>query len=133
MSYKYSSDYSSKEGGCRTREKSGTYPEKSGTYPDYARLGGDEFIAVIGELDSHDEIRRPVARLLAALAGPVELEQSRRQRGNPHVAAIFPLCRSCPPRADGSGAAVHAPTVQAEPEQSECEQRQGGGFGYRVL
>ena len=130
MSYKYDSNYSSKEGGCRTREK-------SGTYRDHARrlraVGGDEFIAVIGELDSHDEIRRPVARLLAALAGPVELEQSRRQRGNPHVAAIFPLCRSCPPRADGSGAAVHAPTVQAEPEQSECEQRKGCGFGYRVL
>ena len=87
-----------------------------------ARMGGDEFIAVIGELDSHDEIRRPMARLLAALAEPVELEQ-----GTVRVAGSI-------------GVSFYPQAGPIEPEQRirQADQamyavKQAGKNGYRIF
>lgn len=87
-----------------------------------ARMGGDEFIAVIGELDSHDEIRRPMARLLAALAEPVELEQGTVRVAGSIGVSFYPQAGPIEPE-----------QLIRQADQAMYAVKQAGKNGYRVF
>ncbi len=87
-----------------------------------ARMGGDEFIAVIGELDSHDEIRRPMARLLAALAEPVELESGTVRVAGSIGVSFYPQAGPIEPE-----------QLIRQADQAMYSVKQAGKNGYRVF
>ncbi|MBP6490481.1 MAG: GGDEF domain-containing protein [Thauera sp.] len=87
-----------------------------------ARMGGDEFIAVIGELDSHDEIRRPMARLLAALAEPVELEQGTVRVAGSIGVSFYPQAGPIEPE-----------QLIRQADQAMYAVKQAGKNGYRLF
>ena len=87
-----------------------------------ARMGGDEFIAVIGELDSHDEIRRPMARLLAALAEPVELEQGTVRVAGSIGVSFYPQAGPIEPE-----------QLIRQADQAMYAVKQAGKNGYRIF
>ncbi|WP_297365692.1 diguanylate cyclase [Thauera sp.] len=87
-----------------------------------ARMGGDEFIAVIGELDSHDEVRRPMTRLLAALAAPVELEQGTVRVAGSIGVTFYP-----------QGGPIESEQLIRQADQAMYAVKQAGKNGYRIF
>lgn len=92
------------------------------THDTIARMGGDEFIAVIGELDDHDEIRRPMARLLAALSEPVELESGTVQVAGSIGVSFYPQAGPIEPE-----------QLIRQADQAMYTVKQAGKNGYRVF
>jgi len=87
-----------------------------------ARMGGDEFIAVIGELDDHDEVRRPLERLLAVLAEPIELEQGTVRVAGSIGVTFYP-----------QAGPIESEQLIRQADQAMYAVKQAGKNGYRIF
>lgn len=87
-----------------------------------ARMGGDEFIAVIGELDDHDEVRRPLERLLAVLAEPIELEQGTVRVAGSIGVTFYP-----------QAGPIESEQLIRQTDQAMYAVKQAGKNGYRIF